>query len=213
MDVNFELAKKQLLQEIDASIRDKSILNALSKVPRQMFVPIEQQHLAYKNAPLSIGNGQAISQPLIVCIMIELLELKFTDRVLDVGSGSGYQTALLAELSDIVVGVERIKRLVGSSKKTIAKLGYKNVEIYKAEEELGYSQLAPYDAIIVGAAAPKLPLQLVEQLSPKGRLVVPVGDRKNQELVKVVKTEKSYLTTTYGNCRFVPLIGKGAWSE
>lgn len=213
MDVNLELAKKQLLQEIDVSISDKSILKVLSKVPRQMFVPLEQQHLSYENAPLSIGDGQTISQPLIVCIMIELLELKFTDKVLDVGSGSGYQTALLAELSNMVVGVERIKRFVDSSKKSIAKLGYTNVEIYEAGEELGYPDLAPYDAIIVGAAAPKLPLQLVEQLSPMGRLVIPVGDRKNQELVKVVKTENSYIAKTCGNCRFVPLIGRGAWSE
>ena len=213
MNDNLRSAQLKLLQEIDVSISDKSILKVLSKVPRQMFVPQKYYYSAYENVPLPIGDDQTISQPLIVCIMIELLELKYTDKVLDIGSGSGYQTALLAELSSKVVGVERIKRLVDSSQQCISKLGYKNVEIYQAQEELGYPELAPYDAIIVGAAAPKLPLQLINQLSPKGRLVVPVGDRKSQQVVKVVKTDKSYQLSTYGGCRFVPLIGKGAWSD
>ena len=213
MNDNLRLAQLKLLQEIDVSISDKSILKVLSKVPRQMFVPQKYYYSAYENVPLPIGDDQTISQPLIVCIMIELLELKYTDKVLDIGSGSGYQTAFLAELSSKVVGVERIKRLVDSSKRCMSKLGYKNVEIYQAQQELGYPESAPYDAIIVGAAAPKLPLQLIDQLSPKGRLVVPVGDRKRQQIVKVVKTEKSYQLSTYGDCRFVPLIGKGAWRD
>ena len=211
MTDNLILTKEALVKEIDTIIKDKSVLEVFNKIPRQNFVPREQYDLSYKNIPLSIGDGQTISQPLIVCMMIELLELKFTDKVLDVGSGSGYQTALLAESSNRVVGVERIKRLVEISKENISSLGYKNVEIYKSEQELGYPDLAPYDAIIVGAAAPKLPLKLIEQLTLKGRLVIPIGDRKTQELVKVVKTEKSYHVTTHGNCRFVPLIGKGAW--
>ncbi|MBK49789.1 MAG: protein-L-isoaspartate(D-aspartate) O-methyltransferase [SAR202 cluster bacterium] len=213
MNYNLRLVQEKLLQEIKASIGDKSILNVLRKVPRERFILPNDYCAAYENIPLSIGDGQTISQPLIVCIMIELLELKYTDKVLDVGSGSGYQTALLAELSSNVIGVERIKRLVDSSKNTITRLGYKNVEIYQSQEELGYPKRAPYDAIIVGAAAPKLPLELVNQLSPKGRLVVPVGDRENQQIVKVVKTEQSYHLSTYGNCRFVPLIGKGAWID
>ena len=213
MNDNLRSAQQQLLQEIDGSISDKSILKILSKVPRQMFVTRKHYYSAYENVPLPIGDDQTISQPLIVCIMIELLELKYTDKVLDIGSGSGYQTAFLAELSSKVVGVERIKRLVDSSKQCISKLGYKNVEIYQAQQELGYPELDPYDAIIVGAAAPKIPFKLIDQLSPKGRLVVPVGDRKRQQIVKVVKTEKSYQLSTYGDCRFVPLIGKGAWRD
>ena len=169
MNDNLRSAQQQLLQEIDGSISDKSILKILSKVPRQMFVPRKHYYSAYENVPLPIGDDRTISQPLIVCFMIELLELKYTDKVLDIGSGSGYQTAFLAELSSKVVGVERIKRLVDSSKQCKSKLGYKNVEIYQAQQELGYPELAPYDAIIVGAAAPKLPLQLIDQLSPKGR--------------------------------------------
>ena len=213
MTDHLTLTKEALLKEIGEIVTDKSVLEVLNKVPRQYFVPPDQYDFSYKNVPLPIGDSQTISQPLIVCMMIELLELKYTDKVLDVGSGSGYQTALLAEFSNRVIGVERIKRLVQISKQTISKLGYKNIEIYQAEEELGYLKLAPYDAIIVGAAAPKLPLKLIEQLTPKGRLVIPVGDRKTQELVKVVKTEESYHVTTHGNCRFVPLIGKGAWQR
>jgi protein-L-isoaspartate(D-aspartate) O-methyltransferase len=211
MDQNLSLTRDRLLKELRSTIVDESVLNVFASVPRHAFIPFEQYHLSYKNTPLSIGDGQTISQPLIVCIMIELLELKFTDKVMDVGSGSGYQTALLAESSARVIGVERIQRLIDLSKGSLDKLGYTNVEIYNAVEELGYPTQAPYDAIIVGAAAPKLPLKLIEQLAPNGRLVIPVGDRKTQELIKVVKTKDSYYTSSHGSCRFVPLIGKGAW--
>lgn len=213
MGKTLAVTRDELLKELRSNIIDESVLTALRNVPRQIFVPAEKCHLSYKNIPLSIGDGQTISQPLIICIMLELLELKFTDKVMDVGSGTGYQTALLAELSNRVIGVERIQRLINLSKKSLADLGCNNVEIYKAEEELGYTGQAPYDAIIVGAAAPKLPLKLIEQLAPKGRLVIPVGDRKSQELIKVVKTEDSYHASTHGACKFVPLIGKDAWQE
>jgi protein-L-isoaspartate(D-aspartate) O-methyltransferase len=180
-------------------------------VPREQFVPLESTHLAYKDAPLPIGQGQTISQPLIVALMIDALELRRTDRVLELGTGSGYQAALISQIADTVITVERIPTLADSARERLRSGGYSRVEVVDAARELGWPPAAPYDAIIVAAGAPRLPMGLIGQLVPGGRLVVPVGSRENQELMKVTRTDDSYSVKTMGSCRFVPLIGEGAW--
>ncbi len=167
--------------------------------------------MAYEDIPVSIGEGQTISQPLIVALMIDALELRRTDRVLEIGTGSGYQAALLSEIVDKVITVERIPSLAKTARDRMQSGGYKKVDVVDAIQELGWQQSAPYDAIIVAAGAPRLPMGLIGQLISGGRLVVPVGSRDNQELTKVTRTDDSYLVRTLGGCRFVPLIGEGAW--
>lgn len=147
----------------------------------------------------------------MVALMINALELKRTDKVLEIGTGSGYQAAILGELSDRVVSIERLPSLARSAKKRLASLGYNNVEIRCAEKTLGWKLGGPYDAIIVAAGAPKIPHEIIEQLSIGGRLIVPVGSMTIQELMKITKTKEGYITKTLGSCRFVPLLGIGAW--
>ena len=180
-------------------------------MPRERFVPEENKNLAYDDAPLPIGQGQTISQPLIVALMIDALELRRTDRVLELGAGSGYQAALISEIADTVITVERIPSLAESARATLHSGGFSRVEVVDAAHELGWPHAAPYDAIIVAAGAPRLPMGLIGQLVPGGRLVVPVGSRENQELMKVTRTDDSYTVKTMVACRFVPLIGEGAW--
>ena len=163
--------------------------------------------------PLSIGFGQTISQPFIVALMTQTLELKGSEKVLEIGTGSGYQTAILAEMAKRVVSVERIPQLVESARQAIGKLGYTNIEIHIVEDALGWPAGAPYDAAIVTAGAPRVPDALVEQLTLGGRLVIPVGSRWEQELVKVTRKKRKNVIENLGGCRFVPLIAKDAWGE
>ncbi len=185
----------------------------MDRVPRELFVPATSRHLAYEDTPLPIEMGQSISQPFIVALMTEALKLKGTERVLEVGTGSGYQAAILAELAYWVISVERHPRLVEAARQILNRLGYKNVEIHLADENLGWRAAAPYDGIIVTAGAPRVPQELLDQLVDGGRLVIPVGSRYEQQLLKVTKRGGRTTTKDLGGCRFVPLIAEGAWED
>ena len=211
--MDFDRARRILIDSISHDIKDKHILLAMSRVPRERFVPPEMQQSAYDDRPLSIGCGQTISQPYIVALMTEALGLTGGEKVLEIGTGSGYQAAVLAELAGYVYTVERIPELAEAAARTLAELGYKNVQVEIAGDQLGYPKYAPYDAILVAAAAPSVHQTLVDQLCEGGRLVIPVGSRYEQELLRVTRLEGGIRTERLGGCRFVPLIGRDAWQE
>ena len=208
-----ESAKARLLQYLSREINDTRVLQAMARVPRDFFVSAECRGCAYEDIPLSIGFGQTISQPFIVALMTQALKLKETDIVLEVGTGSGYQTAILAELARKVVSVERISHLAESARSVLRNLGYDNVEVHLSGKVLGWPSEAPYDAIIVTAGSPRVPEGLLKQLSFKGRLVVPVGSRWEQELLQITKRKQGNEINRLGGCRFVPLLGEEAWDE
>jgi protein-L-isoaspartate(D-aspartate) O-methyltransferase len=209
--VDFATARSSLITQIRREIRDERVLEAMGKVPRELFVPAESRHLAYEDRPLPIGLGQTISQPFIVALMTMALELRGGERVLEVGTGSGYQAAILAHLAGQVVTVERLEKLAEVARETLAHLGYTNVEVHVAEKTLGWRAAAPYDAILVSAGAPEVPPELLDQLVVGGRLVIPVGSRYEQELIKVTRWQNREVMERLGACRFVPLVGEGAW--
>jgi len=211
--VGLEASRARLIDCLRQEIRDKRVLSAMAHVPRELFVPPDYYCAAYEDMPLGIGFGQTISQPFIVALMTQALGLKGSEKVLELGTGSGYQTAILAELAKWIVSIERIHQLAESARQILGKLGYTNFEIHTAGEALGWPGGAPYDAIIVTAGAPHVPDALLEQLALGGRLVIPVGSRWEQDLLKVTKRKKRNLVENLGGCRFVPLIGKGAWEE
>lgn len=210
---DFDAARADLIKQLGAEIRDKRVLAAMAHIPREQFVPTESRHLAYEDGPLPIGWEQTISQPFIIAIMTEALELKGNEKVLEVGTGSGYQTAILAELAAKVISVERVPALAEIARKTLDTLGYKNIELHPAEETLGWQTSAPYDAIMVTAAAPEIPEDLLSQLIIGGHMVIPVGPRYSQELNKITRKKGKNQVQTLGGCRFVALIGKGAWQN
>lgn len=210
---DLEIARTNLFKYLTQEIEDKRVIEAMKRVPREAFVPQEYYCAAYENRPLSIGFGQTISQPLIVALMVQALELKASEKVLELGTGSGYEAAILAELAKWVVTVECIPELAESAKRVLEKLGYSNIEVHIAGKTLGWSEKAPYDAIIVSAGAPSIPKVLLEQLAWEGRMVIPVGSRWQQELIKVTKRRKANKVEDLGGCFFVPLIGEGAWKE
>jgi len=211
--MDFAAARAALIEHLRYEIKNERVLSAMGRVPRELFVSSAHQQAAYEDRPLPIDQGQTISQPLIVAMMTEALELSGKERVLEIGTGSGYQAAILAELAHRVVTVERHELLVKKAKEVLDKLGYTNIEVHLAERKLGWCQGAPYDAIIVTAGAPKVPQELLDQLASGGRLVIPVGSRYEQELIKVVKRNDEIATQSLGPCRWVPLIGEEAWSE
>lgn len=211
--MDLDTAKANLIKHLDHEIVDKRVVEAMKRVPREAFVPPGHYRAAYDDRPLSIGFGQTISQPFIVALMIQALKLKADEKVLELGTGSGYEAAILAELAKRVVTVECIPELAESAKQVLDKLGYSNIEIHLADKTLGWSQKVPYDAIIVSAGAPSIPEVLLEQLAWKGRLVIPVGSRWQQELMKVTKLKEGNKVENLGVCYFVPLIGEGAWEE
>lgn len=202
-----------LLGELALEVKDPRVLDAITRVPRERFVSDDLRIFAYENRPLPIGYGQTISQPLIVALMTEALLLTGNEKVLEVGTGSGYQAALLSLLGAEVITVERIAPLAQRAAQTLAELGYSNVQVRVASEKLGWPEDAPYDGIIVTAAAPDVSGELLQQLAPGGRLVIPVGSRDLQELVRIIKTAEGAVRHNLGPCRFVPLVGKGAWPE
>lgn len=191
-------------------ISDQRVLHAMSRVPRDAFAPERYRDQAYEDHPLPIGEGQTISQPYIVGLMLEALEIKASDRALEVGTGSGYVTALLAELAAQVVSIERHAALAEAAQKLLSTLGYKNVELITGDGSEGYRELAPYDVIMVGAAAAELPLALVEQLAEGGRMIIPVGPTDSQQLQLVRIRNGQPEISFHGLCRFVPLISGGA---
>jgi len=213
MVADSERARENLARYLDHEIADKRVVAAMKRVPREVFVPREHCYEAYDDRPLSIGFGQTISQPFIVALMIQALELKGHEKVLELGTGSGYEAAILAELVKEVITVEIISELATSAKWALDKLSYSNVYIYGAGEALGWPEKAPYEAIIVSAGAPCVPQVLLDQLTWGGRLVIPVGSCWQQELLKITKYEEGNKVENLGGCYFVPLIGKGAWER
>ncbi|MBO20208.1 MAG: protein-L-isoaspartate O-methyltransferase [Chloroflexi bacterium] len=205
--------KKALFASLKRSIKAKQVLDAMQLVPRESFVPREDRYMAYLDAPLPIGDGQTISQPYIVALITEALRLQPNDKVLEVGAGSGYRAAVLAELvpRGTVVTVEVVRELAQRARDTLCELGYENVVVEDATEVLGCSWRGPYDAIVVSAATPCVPASLISQLAVGGRMVVPVGDRARQELVCVLRTGEGISLRMLGPCRFVPLIGREAF--
>jgi len=189
-------------------IQDESVLNAMTRVPRHEFVAPEFRAQAYDDHPLPIGEEQTVSQPYIVAAMLESLELEPSATVLEIGAGSGYQTALLAELAHAVFSVERLAALAESATARLARMGYKNVTVVVGDGSLGLPEHAPYDAIVVSAAAPKIPQPLFDQLQEGGRMIIPVGPAHAQELQLVRKQEGLAVSTSLDACRFVPLIGE-----
>lgn len=211
--MDLDRARENLLRHLEREIADKRVIEAMKRVPREAFVPEEQYHAAYDDRPLSIGFGQTISQPFIVALMVQALELKGDEKVLELGTGSGYEAAILAELARKVVTVECIPELAESAKKVLDRLGYSNVEVHVAGKTLGWPEGAPYDAIVVSAGAPRVPQVLLDQLAWNGRLVIPVGSRWQQDLLRVTKLRKGSRTENLGGCYFVPLVGEGAWED
>jgi protein-L-isoaspartate(D-aspartate) O-methyltransferase len=194
-------------------VEDERVLAAMARVPRELFLPEELRGRAYDDAALPIGGGQTMSQPYIVAKMSELLSLDGDERVLDVGTGSGYHAAVLAELADEVVTIERVPELAERARQALAAAGYDNVEVRVGDGTLGVPDRAPYDAIAVAAAAPMLPQSLYDQLKTGGRIVVPVGGRSNQRLELIVKSPEGPAVVRSVPCRFVPLVGREGFSE
>lgn len=213
MDVDFEAARTDLIEHLSTEIRDERVLAAMRRIPRERFVPPASRRSAYDDRPLPIGYDQTISQPFIIALMTEALGLTGKEKVLEVGTGSGYQAAILAELAHSVVTTERVPSLAKAARRVLDELGYTNIEVHLAEETLGWRKGAPYDAIMVTAAAPKVPPDLLAQLKIGGRLVIPVGSRYIQDLCKISRGKKKNTIENLGGCRFVSLIGRGAWGE
>ena len=211
--MDFEAARAELIEHLSVEIKDKRVLAAMANVPRELFVPSEERHLAYEDRPLPIGYDQTISQPFIIALMTEALELTGSEKVLEVGTGSGYQAAILAELCRLVITTERLPALAERARNALSRLGYTNVRVYEAQRTLGWQDEAPYDAIMVTAGAPRVPVDLLAQLAIGGRLVIPVGSRYAQELYKIAKRKNKNIVQNLGGCRFVSLIGQDAWEE
>jgi protein-L-isoaspartate(D-aspartate) O-methyltransferase len=193
-------------------IHDPRVLSAIKEIPRHLFVPPPYAKSAYEDCPLPIGNGQTISQPYIVALMTELLVLQPDDRVLEIGTGCGYQAAVLAALVRRVTTIERIPEVARLAMENLATVGIKNVEVIVGDGTVGSPQNAPYDGIIITAATPSVPRPLIGQLEEGGRLVAPVGGRDIQELVRLRKKDGSITEEHHGGVRFVPLIGECGWS-
>ncbi len=190
-------------------IQDERLLAAMYKVPRHEFVASKSWGEAYADRPVLIGEQQTTSQPYMIAAMVQAAQIKPEDRVLEIGAGSGYQTAILAELASQVFAVERYASLADAAGKTLERLGYRNVKIIAGDGSLGWPEAAPYNAIIVSAAAPRIPPALTEQLAPGGRLVVPVGNSQEQVVQLAQRDEQGNLSVrTLEGCRFVPLIGQ-----
>ncbi len=211
--MDFEAARARLVEHLSLEIGDARVLAAMSRIPRERFVPPQSRHLAYEDMPLPIGLDQTISQPFIIALMTEALEFTGEEKVLEVGTGSGYQAAILAELARLVITTERLPALAETARNILSELGYTNIEVRLAEETMGWRREAPYDAIMVTAGAPRVPADLLAQLKVGGRLVVPVGSRYVQELYRITRRRGKNTVQNLGGCRFVPLIGKDAWEE
>ncbi len=206
--------RSQLVQTLrDKGIRDLAVLHAVAEVPRHLFVPESVRHRAYEDAALPIASGQTISQPFIQALYLETIALTGRERVLEIGTGSGYQTALLSMLAGNVFTVERVPALAQSARAALDLVGARNVSIFVGDGTLGWRAYAPYDAILVSAASPEIPEPLVQQLAPGGRMVVPIGDRNLQTLTVVRRVGNDVQVSTAGEARFVPLVGQFGFRE
>ena len=211
--IDFPKARLKMVEEQIASrgIRDAGLIAAMKKIPRHLFVEEALQSQAYTDHPLPIGEKQTISQPYMVALMTEALLLTGKEKLLEIGTGSGYQTAILAEMCEKVYSVERIRPLAIRARKLLYELGYFNVEIKIFDGTFGWMEESPFDAILVTAGSPDIPQPLVDQLAMGGRLVIPVGDEFVQDLFRVTKTKEGVKREDLGGCRFVKLIGKYGW--
>ncbi|MEJ2696663.1 MAG: protein-L-isoaspartate(D-aspartate) O-methyltransferase [Candidatus Sulfobium sp.] len=205
-----EMVKTQL---IPRGIKDRRVLDAMARVPRHLFVEALVQRNAYDDMALPIGDGQTISQPYMVAIMTELLELGGTEKVLEIGTGSGYQAAVLSELSREVYTIERFPSLAEKAASVLRSLSCENVHVKSGDGTLGWPEQAPFDRIIITAAAPEIPGPLLQQLKEGGILVIPVGSRHSQQLLRIRKTKEGLAEEYHTPCVFVPLIGSHGWSE
>ena len=200
-------------QVIERGVKDSRVIAAMRKVPRHLFVEEALQNQAYSDRPLPIGEKQTISQPYMVALMTEALQLTGKEKVLEIGAGSGYQTAILAESARQVFSIERILSLTMKARMLLINLGYTNVEIKFSDGTEGWIGESPFDAVIVTAGSPDIPQPLVDQLAVGGRLVIPVGDESAQDLMRLTKTEEGIKREDLGGCRFVKLIGKYGWND
>jgi protein-L-isoaspartate(D-aspartate) O-methyltransferase len=215
MTHDYRLARERMVknQLISRGISDRRVLEAMGKIHRHLFVEEGLVGEAYNDHPLPIGHKQTISQPYIVALMTEALELEGTEKVLEIGTGSGYQTAILAELSKAVYTIERIEPLLDKSKQLLRELGYTNIQFKVSDGTIGWEEFAPYDAIVVTAGAPKAPRPLLDQLADGGRLVIPIGNRHSQDLIRVKRDKDRLQEKDLGGCRFVDLIGNHGWKD
>jgi len=214
--MNFEIARKRMVdsQLIARGIKDPRVIEAMLAIPRHLFVEEAMAAQAYSDTPLPIGEKQTISQPYMVAIMTELLALNGTEKVLEIGTGSGYQSAILAKLTDRVYTVERIRTLALRARKVLDSLGLLNINLKISDGTTGWEDEAPFDAIIVTAGAPDVPSPYVDQLKPGGRLVIPVGGEAFQSLLRITRDANgSVRRDEFGGCRFVKLIGANSWRE
>lgn len=211
--IDYENDRRLMVKEqlINRGIADQRLLDAFLKVPRHRFVQPADLPQAYDDHPLSIGSGQTISQPYMVACMLESLALKGSEKVLEIGTGSGYQTALLAELVQWVYTIERISELLKSAETKLNQLGYQNISFKVSDGTIGWKEYAPFERIIVSAGAPQIPHSLVDQLTDQGIMVIPVGSAYVQDLIRVQKKGKQIVQENRGGCVFVKLIGKEGW--
>lgn len=210
----FAKQQRQLVEKLRAEgISDPAVLRAFETVPRHLFLPDAVHHRAYEDAPLPIGFGQTASQPSLQALYLQTLQLKPTDRVLEIGTGTGFQTALLARIAANVYSIDRVRELSARARATLDLLRIDNVALLVGDGTVGWSRYAPYDAILVAAAAPAIPEPLLEQLAPGGRMLVPVGDRGEQMLQLVRKTDAGVEVEDITRCSFVPLVGRYGWPE
>ncbi|MDD1713624.1 MAG: protein-L-isoaspartate(D-aspartate) O-methyltransferase [Methanoregulaceae archaeon] len=216
--MEIEGREKERLRMVETQIaargvRDERVLSAMREIPRHLFVPESYQSAAYNDSPLPIGKGQTISQPYIVAVMTELLRLVPADKVLEIGSGSGYQAAILGKLAQTVVTVERIPEVAEMARANLARVGITNVTVATGNGTIGYPEGAPFDGILITAATPSVPAPLIDQMAEGGRLVAPVGSRDLQELVRLTRQGERITRELFGGVVFVPLLGEHGWQE
>ena len=212
--IDYHIARRKMVEEqlVAQGIRDKRVLNAMDEVPRHEFVPKALVPQAYNDHPLNIGRYQTISQPIIVARMTEALELKGDERVLEIGTGSGYQAAILCCLVKQLYSIERISSLALAARQTLFRLHYLNLSLRIGDGSLGWPEEAPFDAIMVTAASPQIPQALKDQLKVGGKLVIPTGEAETQDLLRLTKTKKGFEEQSLGGCRFVKLVGAQGFS-
>ncbi len=212
---DFDQQREWMVQEqlVARGIADERVLQAMREVPRHLFVPPSMRDQAYHDRPLSIGYGQTISQPFIVAYMTALLELDGSEKVLEVGTGSGYQAAILSRLADQVISIEWVPELAEVAQERLTKLGYENVTVVVGDGSVGLPDKAPFDAIMLTAASPQVPPPLQQQLADNGRLVAPIGSRYDQVLIRLWRHGPRWEHETFGPVIFVPLVGRHGWGE
>jgi protein-L-isoaspartate(D-aspartate) O-methyltransferase len=212
---DYRLARERMVknQLVPRGIKDKGVLTAMGKIHRHLFVEEALVGEAYNDHPLPIGNKQTISQPYIVALMTQALGFTGREKTLEIGTGSGYQTAILAELSEKVYTIERIRPLMENARSLLNRLGYTNILFKAFDGTIGWKEYAPFDAIMITAGAPAIPEPLLDQLADGGKMIIPIGDRFSQQLILVTKNGDSYREDNLGGCRFVDLIGTYGWKE